>query len=66
MSSEEHKAKVILLQKASNDPLFIADMLEVSKDFEGIESDIEEWEQQDLPDGFLHLPIKPPSHHDTK
>lgn len=39
---EDREAKVALLRKAATDKLFLADMEEVSRDFDGIESKIEE------------------------
>lgn len=39
---EDREAKVLLLRQAANDPLFLADMEEVHRDFEGTESKIEE------------------------
>lgn len=39
---EGREAKVALLKKAANDKLFLSDMEEVSRDFDGIESKIEE------------------------
>ena len=40
--NEDREAKIALLRKAANDPLFLADMEEVNRDFEGAESKIEE------------------------
>ena len=40
--NEDREAKISLLRKAANDPLFLADMEEVNRDFEGAESKIEE------------------------
>jgi len=40
--NESREEKIALLQQAANDPLFLADMQEVNKDFEGVESNIEE------------------------
>lgn len=39
---EDREAKIALLRKAANDPLFLADMEEVNRDFRGVESKIEE------------------------
>lgn len=39
---DDREAKIALLKQAANDPLFLADMKEVNKDFEGIESNVEE------------------------
>jgi hypothetical protein len=38
----DQEAKIALVKQAASDPLFLADMEEVNKDFEGLESHIEE------------------------
>jgi hypothetical protein len=40
--NEDREAKIALLQQAANDPLFLADMEEVNRDFEGSESNLDE------------------------
>lgn len=39
---EDREKKLALLKQAANDPLFLADMEEVARDFDGIESRVEE------------------------
>ena len=47
MKEKEYRRMMAMLKKAPNDPLFMADLWEVHKDFEGAESRIEEeWDKK--------------------